>query len=125
MKTPIFVTSAITAAALCLLPFWQCNLAFAGPQEKKNITDEVYHQEKAAQYRQEAEQLQQAIQRYQIMEEIYQKGSRGISPGFNSLGRRDMVERVKRTVHYFTREAREFEQRAAEEEQLAQRSQRE
>jgi len=125
MKTPIFVTSAITVAALCLLPFWQCNLAFAGPQEKKNITDKVYHQEKAAQYRQEAEQLQQAIQRYQIMEEIYQKGSRGISPGFNSGGRRDMVERVKRVMQYFTQEEHELEQQAAEEEQLAQCSQRE
>ena len=54
------------------------------------------------------------------METIYSVGSRGVSPGFNYSGRRDMVERVKRVIADFTQEKQELEHQAAQEERRAQ-----
>jgi hypothetical protein len=71
-------------------------------------------------YLQEVEQLEQAIKGSMIMENIYSVGSRGVSPGFNYSGRRDMVERVKRVVANFTQAKQGLEQQAAQEERRAQ-----
>lgn len=120
MKTLVFPTSVIIVAAVCLLTFGHRNLAFAQAQGEMEVENNNSHSAQAAKYREEAEQLQQAIQRYQLMEEIYEKGSKGRSPGFNPQGRRNMAERVKRVIQYYTQAKQELEQLAAAHEKLAQ-----
>jgi hypothetical protein len=124
MKTPIFFSSVPSAVVFCLLLGWSHPPAFGSQQNAQQTTEGILHQQQAAQRRQRVEQLEQVIQHYQIMEKVYTVGSRGISPGFNPTGRRDMVERVKRAIQYFTRKEHELEQQAAAEERPAQYVQR-
>jgi hypothetical protein len=82
--------------------------------------DASYYRTQAAEYRQEAGRLNQAIQRYEIMERIYQNGSDRSSGTMNPQGRRLMVERTKRVIQYFAQKKQETERQAAEHEALAQ-----
>lgn len=120
MRTSLCCRSRFMAAVVYCLLCWSSAPVFAALRDALPTTASADHWRQAAQYRQEAERVQQVIRRYQILKEIYTTGSRGISPGFNPLGRREMVERVQRVIQYFTQEEHDLEQRAADEEQLAQ-----
>ena len=120
MKIPCHLALALTASLFCAHPCWSSPTGTGGPTIATPAEEGALHRQRAVAYLQEAEQLEQAIERYQIMEKIYSVGSRGVSPGFNYSGRRDMVERVKRVIAYFTQEEHELENQAAQEENLAQ-----
>lgn len=79
-----------------------------------------YHRTQAATYRQQVVQLDQAIQRYEIMARVYQYGSERSVGTMNPQGRRVMVARTKRVIGYFQQKKEETEQRAADHEALAQ-----
>lgn len=80
----------------------------------------AYHQARAFEYRQEAARLQRAVHRYQLLAEIYRKGSTDRHPGFNPQGRANMVKRATRVMRYFAEEQQEAEQLAALHEKMAQ-----
>lgn len=88
--------------------------------ENPHVQDARYYQTQAAEYRREALRLDSAIQRYALMERVYRNGSDRSSGTMNPQGRRLMVERTKRLIHYFTQKQHDIEQRAADYEALAQ-----
>lgn len=93
----------ITAALMTLMFFSIRASTFAGEQAYQSSSQEVAKQlAQAAHYRQEAEELQQTIERYRIMRDIYAKGSQERIHGFNRLGRQRMVERLERVLQHFT-----------------------
>ncbi len=115
--------SVILMLALLLwraAPGWVLPIETEAPLKTMSAHEYALHQERASEYRQEAQQLAQAIERYQIMERLYSIGSRGMSPGFNYSRRRDMVERVQRIIEYFAQKERDLEKRAAQEERWVQ-----
>jgi hypothetical protein len=89
-------------------------------QAQNALRNPGYHRAQAAEYQQEAARLSTAIQRYEIMARVYQNGSDRSSGVANPQGRRLMVERTKRVIHYFTQKKHETEQRASDHEALAQ-----
>jgi hypothetical protein len=111
--------STIVFVALCLL------LPHTTPTngqelERNLLRDAGYHRAQAMKDRQEAARLDHAIQRYELMARIYQDGSDRSSGTVNPQGRRLMVQRTKRVIHYFAQQKHEHEQRAANHEALAQ-----
>lgn len=91
-----------------------------GEEQNQTLRQAGYHRARAVEYRQEAAQLGAAIQRYEIMARIYQNGSDRSSGVANPQGRRIMVERTRRVIHYFVQKKQETEQRASDHEALAQ-----
>ncbi len=120
MKISSSLAFVLTALLFYAYPCWSSSTDAETPPKTGPAEESSLHRQRAVADLQEAEQCEQAIKRYEIMEKIYSVGSRGVSPGFNYSGRRDMVERVKRVIAYFTQEKQELEKQAAQEERLAQ-----
>lgn len=118
MKVPLPLTVGITAIIFCLILLWQGNSALGEQPEARWADDAAYHRAQAAKYRQEAEELQHTIQHYQIMAEVYERGSERPT-AMNPQGRRRMVERARRVMQYFSQAKEEMERLAAEHEQMA------
>lgn len=119
MRTCVSRASTFVFIALCLLlsPLTPTNGQGLDPNL---LSDAGYHRAQAMKYRQEAARLDRAIQRYELMGRIYQNGSEHSSGTMNPQGRRLMVQRTKRVIHYFAQQRHEREQRAADHEALAQ-----
>ena len=78
------------------------------------------HQAIAAEYRNEAVEMREAIKRHQIAADIYRKGSeQAYGAGWNPQGRKQMVQHCERLIAYYTEAAKELEAMAAEHEALA------
>ncbi len=120
MKISSSLAFVLTAPLFWASPCWSSPIEAGTPPETTLVEESALHRQQAVVDLQEAEQLEQAIKRYELMEKMYSVGSRGVSPGFNYAGRRDMVERVQRVIAYFTQEKQELEKQAAQEERLAQ-----
>jgi hypothetical protein len=118
MKAPTRTLIGIAAMAFCLTLPWQPERTFGEKPEARWADDAAYHRAQAAKYRQEAEELQHTIQHYQIMAEIYERGSERPT-AMNPQGRQRMVERASRMIQYFSQAKEEMEQLAAEYEELA------
>jgi hypothetical protein len=88
--------------------------------EQNLLGDAGYHRAQAMKYRQEAARVDQAIQWYELIARVYQNGSDRSSGTMNPQGRRLMVQRTRRVIHYFAQQKHEHEQRAANHEALAQ-----
>jgi hypothetical protein len=120
MKTWIIELSMIVLVGVSLLVMLAFPMYGEGPP-RTLLMKASYHRTQAATYhRQEAVQLGQAIQRYEIMARVYQNGSERSVGTVNPQGRRVMVERTKRVIAYFLQKKQEIEQRAADHEALAQ-----
>lgn len=119
MRTRRFSMSTIVCGGSCLLLLYTTQ-THGEESEQYLARDAGRHRAQAVKFHQEAGRLDQAIQRYAIMERIYQNGSDRSSGTVNPQGRRLMVQRTKRVIHYFTHKKQDAEQRAADHEALAQ-----
>jgi len=119
MHTHIFRLSMIVLVGVSLLVMLAIPAYGEGPS-RTLLMNASYHRTQAATYRQQAVQLSQAIQRYEIMARVYQHGSERSVGTVNPQGRRVMVGRTNRVIVYFTQKKQETEQRAADHEVLAQ-----
>ncbi len=91
------------AGAMILSVFWSgCAPALRGQGSTLPTED---HLAIAAQYRQEAAEMREAIKRRQIMIDIYSRGSEGPYTVFNPQGRQQMVQHCKRVIAYYTEAA--------------------
>jgi hypothetical protein len=120
MEISRYLALALAVPLFWTSPCWSSPTGIGAPPQTTPAEEDALHRRRAVEYLQEVEQLEQAIERYQVMEQIYSVGSRGSSPGFNYSGRRDMIERIKRVIAYFTQEEQQLEEQAAQEERLAQ-----
>ncbi len=106
-----FVKGIGVALMLCL--FLGSGISKLQGQEGPQSPGE--HRAMAARYRKEAEETRKAIERHQMMLEIYRK--EGPS---NPQGRRRMVEHCERVIQFYTQVLEGLEALAQEHEALAQ-----
>jgi len=119
MKTPFLCLSIIVVIGVALLVIPA--LSVHGEELPQTLLrNSGYHRTQAATYRQEASQLDKAIEHYKIMARIYTYGSERPSGTMNPQGRRLMVVRTKRVIQYFTQERQEKERLAADHDAFAQ-----
>jgi flagellar biosynthesis/type III secretory pathway protein FliH len=107
----------IAAIAFCLALPGQYERVLAEPPEAQWADDAAYHRAQAAKYREEAAELQHTIQHYQIMAEVYERGSERAT-AMNPQGRQRMVALAKRVMQYFSQAKQDLEQLAAEHEEM-------
>lgn len=108
----------IAAIAFCLVLPGQYERVVAEQPEAQWADDAAYHRAQAAKYREEAAELQHTIQHYQIMAEVYERGSERPT-AMNPQGRQRMVALAKRVMQYFSQAKQDLEQLAAEHEEMA------
>jgi hypothetical protein len=84
--------------------------------------DAHYHWAQAAKHQQKAAQLDQAIDRYELMARTYRNGSDSSTGVINPQGRRLMVQRALRVRNAFAQQKHEQERCAALHAEFAQTS---
>ncbi len=119
MKTHISRLSITVFVSVSLFVIPAIPVHGEGPSQTL-LMNASYHRTQATTYRQEAAQLNKAINRYELMTRIYTSGSERSSGTMNPQGRRLMVVRTKRVIQYFAQEKQEKERLAADHDALAQ-----
>lgn len=119
MSTHIFRLSIIVFVGVSLFVIPAMPVHGDGPPQTL-LMNASYHRAQATTYRQKAAQLDKAIQRYELMAQIYKTGSERSSGTVNPQGRRLMVVRTKRVIQSFAQEKQEKERLAANHDALAQ-----